>query len=446
MNSGKLTFWAPVALMRRSMSACISSQIANPHGRMTMVPRAGPFSASSARATTSWYHWGKSFPWGVSTALLATAGGLLDLAAAVPGSLLEQRRGQLPAVAAGKWVVVAEDAEDVEHQLAGPLAALPRPLAHGGQQLGQGLVHLAVGGPPRGLGKARALRALRARAGGLLREPGAGERLGHLGVVLHGTERLDRLARLAPVQQQPREPHAGGHVVLVVGEDLAVAGLGRGRVEHGGLGDGDVGLARQQRLDELLDHLRRLRADELVDQPAVRDRLDRGNALHPEGGGELRRLVDVDPRQLPGPVAGHDRPLQQRPERAARRAPAGPEVDDHRDLVGPLYDLGLEIGLGHVVNQLIAHTVLVRLAATRTQPAPAALRPGGLLELVGVLLEMVDEEAVDDRGHGHLAEALVRAGARQRLVVEAVQQGEHLLDALFHALEQASRVLAAVAL
>src|SRR6266536_1368588 len=228
--------------MRRSMSDCISSQMAYPHGRMTMVPRAGPFSASSARATTSWYHWGKSFPWGVSTALLATAGGLLDLAAAVAGSLLEQRRGQLPAVAAGERVVVAEDAEDLDHQLAGPLAALPGPLAHGGQQLGQGLVRLAVGGPPRGLGKARAR---------------------------------------------------------------------------------DVGLARQQRLDELLDHLRRLRADELVDQPAVRDRLDRGNALHPEGGGELRRLVDVDPRQLHGPVAGHDRPLQQRPERAARRAPAG---------------------------------------------------------------------------------------------------------------------------
>src|SRR5574341_201530 len=87
MNRGKLTFCAPVALMRRSMSACISSQIAYPHGRMTMVPRAGPFSASSARATTSWYHWGKSFPWGVSTACLATVGGLLDVRRADSGSL-----------------------------------------------------------------------------------------------------------------------------------------------------------------------------------------------------------------------------------------------------------------------------------------------------------------------------------------------------------------------
>src|SRR5215218_10495435 len=56
------------------MSACMSSQMAYAHGRMTMLPRAGPVSASSARATTSWYHWGKSSPWGVSTASLATVG------------------------------------------------------------------------------------------------------------------------------------------------------------------------------------------------------------------------------------------------------------------------------------------------------------------------------------------------------------------------------------
>src|SRR5438105_7191923 len=36
---------------------------------MTMVPRAGPFSASSALATTSWYQRGKSSDWGVSTLL-----------------------------------------------------------------------------------------------------------------------------------------------------------------------------------------------------------------------------------------------------------------------------------------------------------------------------------------------------------------------------------------
>src|SRR3954451_284793 len=46
--------------MRASTSACIRSQMAVPYGRMTIVPRAGPFSASSALATTSWYQRGKS--------------------------------------------------------------------------------------------------------------------------------------------------------------------------------------------------------------------------------------------------------------------------------------------------------------------------------------------------------------------------------------------------
>src|SRR4051812_41719861 len=38
---------------------------------MTMVPRTGPFSASSALATTSWYQRGKSVAWGVRTGALA---------------------------------------------------------------------------------------------------------------------------------------------------------------------------------------------------------------------------------------------------------------------------------------------------------------------------------------------------------------------------------------
>jgi hypothetical protein len=40
-------------------------------GRMTIVPRTGPFSASCALATTSWYQRGKSSAWGVSTRAIA---------------------------------------------------------------------------------------------------------------------------------------------------------------------------------------------------------------------------------------------------------------------------------------------------------------------------------------------------------------------------------------
>src|SRR5689334_6899970 len=49
------------------MSACMRSQMAQPTGRMTMVPRTGPLSASCALAIRSWYQRGKSSARGVST-------------------------------------------------------------------------------------------------------------------------------------------------------------------------------------------------------------------------------------------------------------------------------------------------------------------------------------------------------------------------------------------
>src|SRR5574341_2039043 len=69
-----------------------------------------------------------------------------------------------------------------------------------------------------------------------------------------------------------------------------------------------------------------------------------------------------------------------------------------------------------------------------------------LPQLLGVLLEVLDQEAVDDRGDAHLAEALVRAGALQRPLVEALQQREHLLDSLVHAPQQLGRLGAALTL
>jgi hypothetical protein len=60
MNSGKYALRAPAALIRSSTSDCIRSHSAYPYGRITIVPRTGPFSASSALARTSWYQRGKS--------------------------------------------------------------------------------------------------------------------------------------------------------------------------------------------------------------------------------------------------------------------------------------------------------------------------------------------------------------------------------------------------
>src|SRR5919107_101753 len=74
ISSGKYAFWVPVSLMRASISACIRSHSPYPYGRITIVPRTGPLSASSALATTSWYQRGKSSARGVRTGALAIGG------------------------------------------------------------------------------------------------------------------------------------------------------------------------------------------------------------------------------------------------------------------------------------------------------------------------------------------------------------------------------------
>src|SRR6516225_9524711 len=65
MRSGKYAFWCPVALIRPSRSACSNSQIRYPYGLITMLPRTGPRSTSSARKTTSLYQAEKSSLCGV---------------------------------------------------------------------------------------------------------------------------------------------------------------------------------------------------------------------------------------------------------------------------------------------------------------------------------------------------------------------------------------------
>src|SRR5262245_26709588 len=169
------------------MSACMSSQMAYAHGRMTMLPRAGPFSASSARATTSWYHWGKSSPWGVSTASLATMGPPPSRVGGSGGSLLEQGPSEVPAVDGGQGMVVPEEPEHVQHQLPGPVPGLAGAFADGVEQGGQGGVGLAVAGLGGGGGEAGG------GVGGLGGQSGAGQQDGDLGIGLDRAEELDRL-------------------------------------------------------------------------------------------------------------------------------------------------------------------------------------------------------------------------------------------------------------
>ena len=106
--------------------------------------------------------------------------------------------------------------------------------------------------------------------------------------------------------------------------------------------DERVGLGGDDAVEEALDLRRRQRADELVDDLAVLERLDGRDRLDPEGLREARVGVgvDLDERDLAGALV--DGLLDHGPERAARAAPLGPEVDDHGLLVGALDDVALE--------------------------------------------------------------------------------------------------------
>src|SRR6266536_809168 len=63
---------------------------------MIIVPRAGPFSAISAFAMTSWYHFGKSVACGVRTSLLMT--GIVSQARLREQDVHSCPRSQLPCI------------------------------------------------------------------------------------------------------------------------------------------------------------------------------------------------------------------------------------------------------------------------------------------------------------------------------------------------------------
>ena len=97
-------------------------------------------------------------------------------------------------------------------------------------------------------------------------------------------------------------------------------------------------------VQEALDLRGRQRADELVDDLAVLERLHGRDRLDAERLGHARVGVRVDLDELDLAVALVDGLLDHRAERAARAAPLGPEVDDDGLLEGALDDVALEGG------------------------------------------------------------------------------------------------------
>ena len=142
---------------------------------------------------------------------------------------------------------------------------------------------------------------------------------------------------LAPAEQDPAQPDRGPSVPRIELERLAqrllVAGLRQ-----------PVRLRGDDLVEERLDPRGRHGADELGDDLAVLERLDGGDA------GDLELLRDVRDCGRCRPwrarfrrsACGHGL-LEGGAQSAARPAPLGPEVDDHRHLLGALDDLGLEL-------------------------------------------------------------------------------------------------------
>lgn len=104
--------------------------------------------------------------------------------------------------------------------------------------------------------------------------------------------------------------------------------------------------------------------------------------------------VDIDLGEEEAPAVLDGEPFEDRAELLAGLAPLGPEVDDDRDLGGPLQDLALEARLVDVDDEV----------GRRDRPRPAV--PGGLgaglLRLRLGLLGRLHRGEVDDPAHGHV--------------------------------------------
>src|SRR5262249_55802912 len=117
------------------------------------------------------------------------------------------------------------------------------------------------------------------------------------------------------------------------------------------------------------------RTDDVADDGAVAERLDRRDAGDGVALGRDRVVVGVDLHQDGGVAEPGDLALEHRPEDTARPAPRRPEVHDDRDLLRALEHRGLEVGIGHVQAGSMAPgaakgSTAARAAATQRSSSP----------------------------------------------------------------------------
>src|SRR5271167_1326587 len=174
----------------------------------------------------------------------------------------------------------------------------------------------------------------------LLQTQASGEAVG-LEAAADVGENLEGLVALAPGNQDLRERNGG---------------LGPARLELQGAPqitllaarDEQVRLGGEQRVEEALDGLPALRADEFVHHAPVSERLDSRDAADLKGLRQVGVRIGVELGEHHLPLALRGGLLEQRPELAAGTAPSCPEVHDDRQRRRALDHLALEIRLAYI--------------------------------------------------------------------------------------------------
>ena len=99
----------------------------------------------------------------------------------------------------------------------------------------------------------------------------------------------------------------------------------------------------------------RLRADELIDDPAVPKSFDGGDAAHVVAAGQRLILIGVDLGQQESGVGLGRQPLQQRPQHATGAAPRCPKIDNDQLMGRALEHLLIECRLIHFDYLFASH-------------------------------------------------------------------------------------------
>lgn len=260
-------------------------------------------------------------------------------------------------------MVIAEDAEDVDHRLAGLLLALALALDHA-EELVEGRFELCTCRKGAGECELRTVvigvlgcRGLEAGDvdAGRLAQPCGGLETFNVRVRHELSEDDEGILDGAVIDQQCGEARARVLVVGLLVEDLPQDVFGASCVARDegspGLVDHEVEPRRQDGLEEGGDLGLREGAHEPVDLLAVPDRDDRGDRLHAELGGELLVGVDVHLCELECSTGFVRHALEEGGERLARSAPRRPEVDENGDFPGSKQDLMLEVSEGDVLHE-----------------------------------------------------------------------------------------------